>query len=321
VTRALLATDAGVLIADAASDWTILGGGGPAGATSVAAASGVVLAGHRDGIHRSLDDGVTWRPSANGLVHRHVRWLALAPDAGLALAGTEPAGIFLSHDMGESWRGCPEVSELRDRLAWFLPYSPEAGCVRGFALALPDRAYAAVEVGGVLVSSDGGTRWALPGGSSGVPSFGQPAPGHIHPDVHSLVPHPHSPEAVVAATNSGIYVTDDAGESWRLAGPASYTRAVWVDPGRPDRWVAGPARNVDVDGTIAETLDGGATWRDASAGTDAPWPGNMVERLAQVGDELIAVMAEGGLLATPVAECRWRPILPGAPAVRAVAAL
>jgi hypothetical protein len=84
--------------------------------------------------------------------------MAAAP--GSLLAGTEPELIFRLVDNGKTWQACPEVAALRDRLGWSLPYSPQAGCVRGFALH-GARAYAAVEVGGVLASHDGGAIWQM----------------------------------------------------------------------------------------------------------------------------------------------------------------
>ncbi|HUT20980.1 MAG TPA: hypothetical protein VM366_17645, partial [Anaerolineae bacterium] len=142
--------------------------------TSVTACEGLVLAGTAEGIYRSDDNGATWREANGDLTIRHVRWLA-RPDPCLAfvLAGTEPAGIFTSRDGGERWIPCPEVEELRDAHGWRLPYSPEAGCVRGFAIygasAYGARVYAAVEVGGVLVSADSGETWQLVPGSDGNP--------------------------------------------------------------------------------------------------------------------------------------------------------
>ncbi|MCU0586079.1 MAG: hypothetical protein MUC46_08435 [Desulfobacterales bacterium] len=83
-----------------------------------------------------------------------MRWLdAASTPSSLILAGTEPAGVFVSYDAGSSWVIDPGVVKIRDANGWFLPYSPRAGCVRGFAVAGsgPDkgRIYAAVEVGGV----------------------------------------------------------------------------------------------------------------------------------------------------------------------------
>ena len=92
------------------------------------------------------------------------------------MAGTEPAGIFVSRDGAANWRECPEVGQLRDAHHWFLPYSPAAGCVRGFAFH-GQRAYAAVEVGGVLRSDDEAQTWQLAAGSDGNPDLaGPPAP-------------------------------------------------------------------------------------------------------------------------------------------------
>ena len=111
------------------------------------------------------------------------------------------------------WTESSGVTEMRDEHGWFLPYSPEAGCVRGFASA-GERVYAAVEVGGLLRSDDGGGGWRLAGGSDGVPTFGEPASGAIHPDVHSVHVHPSSADHVLAATAGGLYVSTDGGDRW-----------------------------------------------------------------------------------------------------------
>jgi hypothetical protein len=67
---------------------------------------------------------------------------------------------------------------------------------------------------------------------------------------------------------------------------------------------------VDQDGRIEETCDGGRTWHSASRGLDVPWRHHMVERFAQVGDELLAVLSNGELLAAPLATLEWRRMLP-----------
>src|SRR3990170_5662534 len=134
--------------------------------TSLIARQGVILAGTKNGLHRSDDLGVTWHPASEGLTHRHVRWLAYHPHiSDLEFAGTEPAGVFISHDGAATWRECREVADMRRQYNWSLPYSPEAGCVRGFAFH-HQRAYAAVEDGCVLVSDDAGEHWRLAQGRS-----------------------------------------------------------------------------------------------------------------------------------------------------------
>ncbi len=286
--------------------------------TSVIAREGVILAGTTDGIFRSDDAGKTWREAAKGLALRHVRWLAYHPDVSdLEFAGTEPAGIFVSHDGGGSWRSCTEVEQLRDQFKWSLPYSPEAGCVRGFGFH-GARAYAAVEVGGVLRSDDHGETWQLVEGSDGNPDLEGPPEPFIYPDVHSISVHSWSADIVLAPTGGGFYHSNDGGKSWALLYDC-YCRAVWVDALDPQHMILSPADGVDRNGRIEATNDGGQTWIPASTGLRVPWRRGMVERFAQVGDELLAVLSNGQLLSAPLPSLEWRRILPDVPGVAAVA--
>jgi photosystem II stability/assembly factor-like uncharacterized protein len=286
--------------------------------TSVVVQSGIILAGAVDGLLRSDDGGRSWTEVTHGLSVKHVRWLAAQPEApGRVLAGTEPAAIFVSRDAGRSWRLCPEVPSMRDRFGWSLPYSREAGCVRGFALH-GERAYAAVEVGGALRSDDAGETWGLVPGSDGKPSFGRPAAPLIQPDVHSMVVHPSNPDLVFAPTGGGFYRSMDGGASWELRYEC-YCRACWADPQDSQRIVLGPADGVDRNGRIELTEDGGAHWSLASDGLDVPWSGSMVERFVSTGNDLMAVLSDGRLLSSPASRLHWRPFLETIQGVTAVA--
>ncbi|MFN2119428.1 MAG: WD40/YVTN/BNR-like repeat-containing protein [Anaerolineales bacterium] len=285
--------------------------------TGIVAGPGFILAGAVDGILRS-DDGRSWTEITQGLSGKHIRWLDAHPQApDRVFAGTEPASVFVSDDGGLSWRICDEVPELRDRFGWSLPYSPEAGCVRGFALH-GNRAYAAVEVGGVLRSDDAGQTWTLAAGSDGKPSFSRPSAPLIHPDVHSIVVHPSSPDVVFAPTGGGFYRSMDGGATWELLYDC-YCRACWTDPEDPQRIILGPADGVDRNGRIELTNDGGRHWSSASAGLDVPWPGTMVERLVSAGGELLAILSNGRLYSSSATLLQWRPILESAKGVTAVA--
>jgi photosystem II stability/assembly factor-like uncharacterized protein len=285
--------------------------------TSVIAREGVILAGTKNGVFRSEDKGQTWEETGNGLITPHVRWMAFHPDVSdLEFAGTEPAEIFVSHDGGDSWRACPEVAQLRDRFGWSLPYSPEAGCVRGFAFH-GLRAYAAVEVGGVLISDDHGETWRLAEGSDGKPDLEGPPEPFVYPDVHSLEVHPSSPDLVYAPTGGGFYRSSDSGQTWKLFYDC-YCRAVWIDPQNPDHMILGPADGVDRNGRIEETRDGGETWSMASNGLQVPWRRGMVERFFQTGDELFAVLSNGQLLHTVLSTLEWKRILPKIDNVNAI---
>jgi photosystem II stability/assembly factor-like uncharacterized protein len=320
--RLILATEQGVVICERPGEnWReVIRGITGQRVTSVAAGDGVILAGTKDGVYRSDDDGKTWNEASDGLTVRHVRWLAYHPDrSGLVFAGTEPASIFISHDNGDTWRARLEVAELRQRFRWSLPYSPEAGCVRGFALH-GSRLYAAVEVGGVLVSEDKGETWQLAEGSDGQPDLNGPPEPFVYPDVHSLEVHPSSAELVYAPTGGGFYRSQDGGKTWRLHYDC-YCRAVWVDPQDSEHFILGPADGVDRNGRIEESRDGGGTWSLASNGLDVPWRRGMVERFYAAGRELFAVLSTGQLLSTSLGALEWARILPDARQVNAIVGL
>jgi photosystem II stability/assembly factor-like uncharacterized protein len=288
--------------------------------TGIIAREGVILAGTTRGVFRSDDLAKTWFEASEGLTLLHIRWMAYHPDVSdFEFAGTEPAGIFVSHDGAMNWRACPEVAALRDKHHWFLPYSPESGCVRGFAFH-GRRAYAAVEVGGVLRSDDGGEAWGLAEGSTGDPDLDGPPAPFVYPDIHSLVVHPSSPDLVLAPTGGGFYRSADGGKTWTLFYDC-YTRAVWADPAQPAHLILSPADGVERNGRIEETHDGGQTWQPASTGLETPWPRKLVERFTQVGDELFAVLSNGELIAAPLSTLEWRHPFPKIKNVNAVTAM
>ena len=281
--------------------------------TSVVAGDGIVLAGTKNGIFRSADRGKAWSEVDDNSAIGHVRWLSSSSGGtSLMLAGTEPASIFISRDRGDSWKVCPEVSVLRDTHGWFLPYSPEAGCVRGFAIAessetLP-QVFAAVEVGGALVSRDSGDSWELVDGSDGNPDMSRPLGTLIHPDVHSITVHPSNPDIVTAPTGGGLYRSTDGGTTWYCL-YTCYCRATWVDPTDPSHIIFGPADGVSRKGRIEESHDGGQTWQSASKGMQVPWPQHMVERFVQAGDILLAVLSNGELWSTGLDMLEWHRLM------------
>jgi photosystem II stability/assembly factor-like uncharacterized protein len=280
---------------------------------------GDVLVGTTNGISHSDDLGRTWRPASAGLEIEYVRWLTHHPQyPSFVFAGTEPAAIYASRDGGLTWQERPEVVELRDANGWYLPYSPRAGCVRGFAFH-GDRGYAAVEQGGLLRSDDRGEIWRHVDASLANPRADLPE-GFVHPDVHSVAGHPSSPEWILAATGGGLYGSKDGGKSWEHLYKC-YCRAVWADPDDPEHLILGPADGVSRNGRIEESLDGGQSWRPASNGVEVPWPRHMVERFVDDGERLLAVLSNGEVLVTSLQAIFWQRILSEVTDVNALAAL
>lgn len=313
-----LATDRGIVTARReANNWSeVRRGLVEHEVTAVTTHGSQLLVGTKRGILISDDLGITWRHVYQGLEIQHIRWVTYHPQfPSFAYAGTEPAAIFVSRESGQSWQQCPEVAQLRDENDWYLPYSSEAGCVRGFAF-LGDRGYAAVEQGGLLRSDDRGETWHLAEGSTGDPRADIPE-AFIHPDVHSVAIHPSSPDLVYAPTAGGLYRSEDGGKRWENL-YRCYCRAVWVHPDNADHLIFGPADHVDRQGRIEESVDGGQTWRPAFAGLGAPWAEHMVERFLQAGERLLAVLSNGHLLVTSLEVISWRRILPEVEGVNAV---
>jgi photosystem II stability/assembly factor-like uncharacterized protein len=321
-----LATSIGLfIITHANGNWNIVGHTlTDKSLTGVVASKGVILAGTTQGIWRSSDNGQSWSEANATLAIRHVRWMAGSSDTpSFILVGTEPAGIFVSRDSGKTWHQNAEVVELRDKYGWFLPYSPEAGCVRGFAIAESgphkSRVYAAVEVGGVLLSDDGGQKWHLAEGSDGKPDLNHEPGAKIHPDVHSLSVHPSSSDLVTAATGGGLYRSIDGGITWKCI-YRCYIRAAWVDPQDVGHIIAGPADGVSRNGRIEETHDCGQSWQPASIGMKGPWPRHMVERFYQHDNNLFAILSNGELWTRTSGQTAWQRILPEVSGIQAIAA-
>jgi photosystem II stability/assembly factor-like uncharacterized protein len=248
---------------------------------------------------------------------------ASAAAPAIVFVGTEPAGIFVSRNSGKTWLQSARVSELRDKYGWFLPYSPAAGCVRGFAIAESGphkgRVYAAAEVGGVLISDDDGQKWRLAEGSNGKPDLNQVSDAMIHPDVHSISVHPSSSDLVTAATGGGLYRSTDGGKTWNCI-YRCYIRAAWVDPQDARHIIAGPADGVSRNGRLEESHDGGQSWQPASVGMNGPWPQHMVERFFQHDKNLCAILSNGELWARPTGQTVWQRILAEVSGIRAMAA-
>ncbi len=275
---------------------------------TVAASGSVLVAGTTTGAYRSLDNGASWNDVSRGLAECNIRRLAHHTYEGKCFfAGTEPAALYRLEPGADEWTECPSVAELRDAYGWRLPYSPAAGCIRGFAF-LGHRGYAAAEVGGLLRSDDVGRTWRLAGGSSGDPKD-PPERHRIHPDVHSVFVHPSSADLVFAPTGGGLYRSTDGGVQWSCL-YACYCRAVWVDPKDPKRMVLGPADGVQSTGRIEQSTDGGKTWEAAWSGLSAPWAETMVERFVEIEQRLFAVLSNGHLLVADRGELAWKRILP-----------
>jgi photosystem II stability/assembly factor-like uncharacterized protein len=129
--------------------------------------SGKLFAGgHRTGGLWVSDDGrgKAWRRLTKGLNHEHVYSLAAQPkpDGKVVLwLGAEPAALYRSDDLGESWRELPGIRKIDDTDKWTFPPPPHIAHVKDitFHPAEPETVYVCVEQGALIKSTDGGAHW------------------------------------------------------------------------------------------------------------------------------------------------------------------
>jgi photosystem II stability/assembly factor-like uncharacterized protein len=154
-----------------------------------------------DGVYRSLDGGDTWARVVSGLTDLDVHDLTIARTSPSRVLVSTNGEVFWSADRGETW------TPIGVKTKWPMPYA------RGVVVKADDPRVLFAgcgetttgETGAVLRSSDGGETWRS-----------LPLPVRPNATVWGLATHPADPGRLVAFSLFGeVYVTDDAGESWR----------------------------------------------------------------------------------------------------------
>ncbi|HXV48637.1 MAG TPA: glycosyl hydrolase [Candidatus Binatia bacterium] len=196
------------------------------------------------GVHVSADDGKSWEARGNGMTQNNVYSLAAKRIDGhfRVFAGTEPAHLFVSDDLGLNWRELSALRSVPSVPKWSFPAPPHIGHVKhiNFDPGHPATIYASVEVGGLLRSTDGGEHWEE------FPS--------LYEDVHRLMIHPANAKFLYAVTGRGLYVGPEAGASWE-----QWTRREDEIGGYPDGFVFRPSDPKLMFMTAAHDAPG--TWR------------------------------------------------------------
>jgi hypothetical protein len=133
-------------------------------------------------------------------------------------------GFLKSTDEGQTWQALARVGD-----ADLHKIIPAHGKIYAFDAVL----------GAMLISADGGRTFQERFTPRGL--------------VIDFVVDPNDANFLIAATEDQVYRTEDGGNRWRPLDNGFGTRLVWPEPARIVR--------ADKDGTIKESTDRGATWR------------------------------------------------------------
>lgn len=213
---------------------------------------GEILVGTDSGVHRLDVASHKFTHLQSPMDAMQVWSIARSPsDPDLVLAGTRPGNVFRSTDGGQLWEKCntgipatclyvgsPRVTKIL--------FDPKEH----------NLVWAGLEVGGVYRSDDAGKTWTMT--SSGL----------ISDDVHDVgVMHHRNERVLFAATNEGLNISRDNGDSWArmpFASKKPYTRT--ITPRADDSGVAFVANGDGPPGSwgrLLRTRDFGEHWENA----------------------------------------------------------
>lgn len=223
----------------------------------------VLYAGTQFGVYRSDDRGDRWEPLGTPREGRDVWSLASHPtQPNVLYAGYEPCGIERSEDGGASWQQMDTSGVVFPHITTYMP--PTAKRVIGITAdpSNPLDMYAAIEVGGLLGSQDGGESWTS--------LIDGPYVRNNTIDLHAVQVSPAAPGTVYIATQIAMFRGRDRGRQWEhiqfgeLFPGGSYCRDLLVAPADPN--VVYLAAGAGGGGAPAGTQEAGALFRSRDTG-------------------------------------------------------
>ena len=278
--RLLVATSKGVSVLERdakGEDWrlagTALADTHATTLTTLPGRSGVLAGTHGDGVFFS-EDGTRWEPRNEGLSIKDVYSVAaVAQQGGITLyAGTQPASLFKSRDLGRSWAELPAIRQAPGTEYWTFPAPPRIAHTKMmvFDPRDPNCIYAAIEQGALLKTQDGGRSWRE------LDSYSRPD-DRAYRDIHQVMLLPSDPATLFMTTGVGLYTSTDCGESWeRLTGAdfrLAYPDHMALSPDEKTLFMLGARHSPGAwrqshvaDTTVVRSRDSGRSWDLAPRG-------------------------------------------------------
>ncbi len=267
----------------------------------------IIYAGtEHSGLFYTRNGGGRWL-RADPNVPKMMLYATLALNGGV-LVGTIPSAVYRREN--GSWHELEGV-RLNSAAAKFPP-SPELQSRTRYLTydpASPNRLYAGIEVGGLLLSDDSGDHW-------------EPAnEGLTDADVHEVLASRKNPGKLFAACGEAAFRSLDRAAHWEKITPPSHDYGMCVAEdsdgtiylgsakGRPNTWIRGKG----ADAAIFRSRDLGAHWETVIDGLKG---GVMHMCAAPDGPGVIAGTSDGTLLALD--DLGARTLVSGLPCITSV---
>jgi photosystem II stability/assembly factor-like uncharacterized protein len=276
-------------------------------------------------IFASSDRGKTWQLRNAGIGDKEIYSLAsqIVDGKPRVYAGTQPAHLYFSDDLGKSWTELPGLRQVPGVEKWTFPGPPHQAHAKSitFHPKDPKIIHVAVEVGGFLRSTDGGKTWTTI--------------DNINPDAHRVLISESDPTRLYGTapttncgpeTAAGFCVSADGGQSWTSMTPRDfrigYVDPFFVHPNNADvLFVAGAKTGPGTwrklhtaDARIARSRDGGKNWDILTGGLPDHIRGNIEGMAMDVwngGYALFAGTTDGDVFYSEDEGEHWRTIISG----------
>jgi len=246
-------------------------------------------------VYRSNNGGKTWkeaklppafRKANEGEEARAVQrviWLTPghAKEKGTWYAGTSPAGLFHTHDHGETWTPVTGFNDHPMRSKWVQFGTPDGEFLHSIMVDPRDakHLYLGISIGGVFESIDGGANWS-PLNSGVTMDYAPDSKAEFGHDPHCVVMHPQNPDRLYQQNHCGIYRIDRPSNEWQRIGKnmpkkigdvgfpivtkASDPDTAWVIP--MDGTSVWPRTSIDGKPAVFRTRNAGKTWKRLDKG-------------------------------------------------------
>lgn len=237
-------------------------------------------------LSRSRDDGESWEEvpapaypetalTKDGEQATNSYMWVMAPGGldqpGRLYIGTEPGGLFVSDDGGDTWTLNESLWNIDQREKWF-GGGRDKPAIHSILVDPRDSDHLSVAVScaGVIQSYDGGQTWEYT--TAGLRADFLPDPSSpVGQDPHLIAHCEAHPDTVWQQNHCGAWRSDDGGRNWIEVseddGPASFGFAVaadandpkcaWLVPGQSDEMRVAH----DLALCVSRTDDGGETWQ------------------------------------------------------------